>query len=228
MTHNRCHSQLRSTHLTLHAIAIPARTQPAQGLLVMLHGWGANAQDVAALASYVNLPEYQFIFPEAPFPHPYSTTGKKWYGFPDDYDFRSRDDFQTKVDLLQSRQQLIDWLGSLEGETGIPLSHTVLAGFSQGGAMTLDVGLRLPFAALMVLSGYLHAPLQLETPPKSPVLMVHGTLDNVVPITAARQARDFLIAAGVNVDYQELVMGHEIQPIILQIVQSFIGKVPLF
>ncbi|MBD2460587.1 dienelactone hydrolase family protein [Oscillatoria sp. FACHB-1407] len=213
--------------MTLNAIAIPAKTQPAQGLLVLLHGWGANAQDVAALASYLKLPEYQFVFPDAPFPHPYNPTGKKWYGFPDDYDFCSRDDFQAKPDLLQSRQTLTDWLLSLESATGVPLNRTVLAGFSQGGAMTLDVGLRLPLAALMVLSGYLHTPLQLETPPVAPVLMVHGTLDNVVSITAARQARDSLIAAGVQLDYQEFVMGHEIQLEILQIMQSFIGKLPL-
>lgn len=218
---------MRSRPLTLNAIAIPAKTQPAQGLLVLLHGWGANAQDVAAIASYISLPNYHFLFPDAPFSFPYSPQGRMWYDFPEKYSFCSRDDFQSKVDLLESRQRLTDWLLSLESETTIPLSRTILAGFSQGGAMTLDVGLQLPLAALMVLSGYLHSPLPVAAAPASPILMVHGTMDAVVPVTAAQQARDSLMAIGATLDYQEFAMGHEIQPMILQIMQSFIGKLPL-
>jgi phospholipase/carboxylesterase len=193
----------------------------------MLHGWGANAQDVAAIASYLNLPDYQFILPNAPLPHPYSPQGRMWYGFPENYNFRHQSNFQTKADLLDSRKALTDYLLSLEPSTGVPLSRTVLAGFSQGGAMTLDVGLQLPLAALIVLSGYLHSPLQVKKA-SLPILMVHGTLDTVVPVSAARQSRDALMAIQAPVDYQEFAMGHEIQPIIVQIVQSFIGKTVLF
>ncbi|HEY9621260.1 MAG TPA: alpha/beta hydrolase [Crinalium sp.] len=213
--------------MSLQAIAIPAKSGKPKGLLVVLHGWGANAQDVAALASYLNLPDYQFIFPDAPLPHPYAPVGRMWYSFPNDYSFSSREDFQTKADLAESRRQLSEWLLSLEDVTGIPLSQTILGGFSQGGAMTLDVGLQLPVKALMVLSGFLHTPIQPKPETIPPILMVHGRQDPVVPIQAARQARDTLLGLGATVNYQEFDMGHEIQPIVLNIMQSFVGETAL-
>ncbi|WAL58086.1 alpha/beta hydrolase [Thermocoleostomius sinensis] len=214
--------------MSLQTIAIPPQRGQAQGLLVMLHGWGANAQDVSALASFLNLPNYQFVFPDAPFPYLYSPIGRVWYNFPENYTFLSNPEFYDQPELTQSRQQLIEWLRSLESTTGIPLSRTVLAGFSQGGAMTLDVGLKLPLAALMVLSGYIHAPARLAIGEGSasvpPVLMVHGRQDQVVPLAAAHQARDQLLALGVAVQYRELDMGHEIQPHVLRLMQSFIEE----
>lgn len=196
---------------------------------MILHGWGANAQDVAALASYLDLPNYHFIFPDAPFPYPYSTMGRVWYNFPENYAFLSAPDFYEQPELSESRKLLIDWLNSLERETGIPLSQTILGGFSQGGAMTLDVGFQLPLAALMVLSGYLHAPTQvmektLASKQFPPVLMVHGRQDQVVPLAASHQARDRLLALNIPVDYHELDMGHEIQPVVLSLMQSFIEE----
>lgn len=125
--------------------------------------------------------------------------------------------------LEQSRQMLIDWLKSLEDSTGVPLSRTILSGFSQGGAMTLDVGLRLPLAALVSLSGYLHSQPQpaVETS-LPPVLIVHGKQDTIVPIAAAQNARDSLTALGVTVKYQEFNMGHEILPQVLTLINSFV------
>lgn len=213
--------------MSLEAIAVHPQNQPAKGILVILHGWGANAQDVAALADFLQLPDYYLFFPNAPFPHPYSSEGRAWYSLPDTFNFRSSSNFQNQPELQASRQQLTDWLLSLEGKTGIPLDRTVLSGFSQGGAMTLDVGLKLPLAGLMVLSGYLHAPIAFPPgqPPRFPsVLMVHGRQDLVVPLLAAQQARDSLTALGVPLRYQELTMGHEIQPVVLGLMQSFMEE----
>jgi len=161
------------------------------------------------------------VFPDAPFPHPHNPVGKMWYGFPVGYDFRSQPDFQHQPDLVSSRQQLTDWLQGLVIETGIPLSNMILSGFSQGGAMTLDLGLRLPFAGLMVMSGYLHAP---PVPPDSPlpVLVVHGDQDPVVPIAAAQQTRNCLRQLDIPLQYHELDMGHEIQLDALQLMRRFV------
>lgn len=127
-------------------------------------------------------------------------------------------------DLVQSKQLLIDWLKSLEETTGIPLSRTILVGFSQGGAMTLEVGLTLPLAGLIVLSGYLH-PMTLSAESDfPPVLIVHGKQDYVVPLRAAHYTRDTLINLGVAVQYQEFDMGHGIEPAVLELVRSFIGQ----
>ncbi len=199
-----------------------------KGLLVGLHGWGANGQDVAGVAAYLNLPSYQFAFPDAPFPFPYGGPGRVWYNFPANYSFASRSDFAHNPELKSSRQQLTEWLRSLESQTGIPLSRTVLAGFSQGGAMTLDVGLQLPLAAIMILSGYLHTPIDLPQPidpAKLPqVVMLHGRSDQVVPLRAAHEARDRLTELGIPVLYEELDMGHEISMSVLSRMQSFIEE----
>lgn len=147
-----------------------------------------------------------------------------WYDLPDRYSFQSAPDFGSQPQVMESRQQLTKWLKSLSEDVGVPLTHTVLGGFSQGGAMTLDVGSQLPLAGLMVLSGYLHAPLQAALP-LPPLLMVHGRQDPVVTIVAAHQAREAVTQAGTDVDYHELDMGHEIRPEILSFMQSFIGRV---
>lgn len=199
--------------MPLNVITIPAKnSQPPAGVIVALHGWGANGQDLASVAPLLSLPEYEFLFPDAPFPHPYSSVGKAWYDFQ-----------QNKAGYAESRQMLLDLLTSLESRTGVPLSRTILSGFSQGGAMTLDVGLELPLAGLVCLSGYLH-PLSLENKDNSfpPVLIVHGKQDSVVPLTAAVKARDTLSGMGVKVQYHEFNMGHEVIPAVLGLMRSFV------
>ncbi|MCL6434687.1 MAG: alpha/beta hydrolase [Leptolyngbyaceae cyanobacterium HOT.MB2.61] len=203
----------------------PASGRVAEGLIVILHGWGANAQDVLGLASFINLPNFQMVFPDAPFVHPHAPGGRMWYDFTPEFNFQSTPGFYNRPDLTTSRQSLTHLLNSLPEQTGIPLSHTVLGGFSQGGAMTLDVGLNFPLAGLMVLSGYLHAPLQPKATSFPPVLMVHGRQDIVVPLAAARQARESLNALGVDLRYQEFDMGHEIQPLVLEQMRNFIKEV---
>jgi phospholipase/carboxylesterase len=218
----------RSKPLSLKTISISAKNGQPKGLLVMLHGWGANAQDVAGLSAYLDLPDYQFLFPDAPFPHPYTSTGRMWYGLPSDYSFFSNPAFRDQPELKESRSLLLNWLRSLEGSTGVPLTQTILGGFSQGGAMTLDIGLDLPLAGLMVLSGYLHAPLQPAGSPSPiavpPTLIVHGQQDEVVPLAAAQNVRQSLLNLGASVQYFEENMGHEIQPVVLSHMQSFIEE----
>jgi phospholipase/carboxylesterase len=200
---------------TLEFLKFPSQTEP-QGLVVTLHGWGADANDVASLFPHFNLPNYQFLFPHAPYPYPYGTSGKAWY------DLRSENMF---AGLPESRQLLIDWLLSLENETGIPLNRTILSGFSQGGAMTLDVGLNLPLAGLVVMSGYLHPSVKtLEKRDFSPTLIMHGTQDQVVPIEDAIKAKEVTENLGVNVEYHEFEMGHEIGLEMLNVFRNFVVK----
>ena len=201
---------------TLDAISLPPNSgEKPTNLLIMLHGWGANYQDLAPLASMLNLPGFAYIFPNAPFEHPQVPGGRAWYAL----------ETEEYTGLTESKQILRDWLLSLPNSTGISLENTIMTGFSQGGAMTLDVGFTLPLAGLCSLSGYLHYPPQKqnESVEFPPVLIVHGTQDPVVPIEAAQQAREKLTAMGVEVKYQEFAMGHEIQPPVLTLMQEFIN-----
>ena len=176
--------------MTLDAISLPPLGgSPPERLLVVLHGWGANAEDLASLAAYLQLPSYQLLFPNAPLPHPHAPNGRAWYALEE----------EGYPGLAESRQQLADWLRLLAVSTGIPATHTVLAGFSQGGAMALDVGLRLP-----------------------PVLIVHGHHDPVVPINAAQQAQQVLKELGILVTYHEFAMGHEVTPAVLKVLREFL------
>ncbi len=186
-------------------------------MIVTLHGWGANAEDVASLLPFFRLPNYQFVFPDAPYPHPNSEVGRAWY------DLRMENMFEG---LAESRQLLTDWLQSLESITGVPLSRTILSGFSQGGAMTLDVGLQLPLAGLIVMSGYLHP--EVATANQSsfpPTLIMHGRKDQVVPLEAALKARKAVEALGVATQYHEFDMGHEISPQMLEVLRNFVVNV---
>ncbi|MFM9267351.1 alpha/beta hydrolase [Tychonema sp. BBK16] len=199
--------------MSLKFIKIPSTTdREPVALIIALHGWGANARDLTSLAPAFNLPDYQFVFPDAPFPHPQVPGGKMWY------DLQGND----SKGLLESRQLLKDFLLSLESSTGVPLSRTILGGFSQGGAMTLDVGLTLPLAGLICLSGYLHSMSPVAGSVLPPVLIVHGTQDSVVPVSAAIRARDSFTAWGASVQYHEFPMGHEIQPEVVDIMRSFV------
>lgn len=195
----------------------------ASKLFIGLHGWGANAQDLAALADYLPLSNYQMAFPDGPLPHPMAPNGRMWYSFPADYRFQMFEDVEPKADLIKSRQLLKDWLMQVTQEAEIPFEQTVLAGFSQGGAMAMDVGLQFPFAGVLVLSGYLHSP---PSPHAhlGPVLMVHGRQDAVVPVQKAREARDRLIAEEVKLTYQEFDMGHAISPLVIEQIKTFCGQ----
>ena len=200
---------------TIEAIsAIPNDTQPTY-LLVVLHGWGANYQDFVPFAKVLNLPGFGYLFPNAPFAHFQVPGGRAWYAL-ENRDFTG---------LAESRQLLLDWLTSLEASTGVPLERTIMAGFSQGGAMTLDVGLTLPLAAVCSFSGYLHYEPQVQLKKTYPPnIVIDGRQDSVVPIQAAVKAKDELSKIGVKVQYHEFEMAHEVRDEAIALFQQFINQ----
>jgi phospholipase/carboxylesterase len=204
----------------LDIIFVPARTDAPIGTIVVLHGWGANNQDLGDLVPYFKLPEYQFLFPNGIFDHEYSDEGKMWYSFTGAGQLTQ----SSVTQLATSRQTLSEWVQSLPDSTGITLDRTWIAGFSQGGAMTLDIGLDLPVAGLIVLSGYLHPDRAKPSQTAPPVLIVHGRQDDVVPIRAAQKSQETLTQWGVDVQYQEFDMGHSIVPEVLDVVRNFVTK----
>jgi phospholipase/carboxylesterase len=186
----------------------------------MLHGWGANAADLLGLAPYLRLSNFSMVFPDAPWPHPQVPGGLMWYGFPFAYDFRQPHDFDPQEDLQTTRQILQGWLHELSQTSQIPLERTILAGFSQGGAMNLDIGPQLPLAGQIVLSGYLHSEAKAPVSDRK-LLMVHGLFDPVVPFTKAQAARAALQEKGQLVDFHGISMGHEILPEVIQLISAF-------
>ncbi|MEL7332619.1 MAG: dienelactone hydrolase family protein [Cyanobacteria bacterium J06560_2] len=205
----------------LKAIALTPKNAN-EGLIVLLHGWGANARDVAGLIEAINMinTPVRALLPDAPFAHPTVPGGRAWYGFPANYDFVRSHDFETQTDLQESRQRLTDWMKSLPEQTGIPLEKTIMGGFSQGGAMTLDVAPQLPLAAMLVLSSYSHSPIAQCVTPR-PVLLLHGRQDPVVPLAKAQDTKSQLEQQNLSVEYHEFDMGHEVSLDALKVASTF-------
>lgn len=200
---------------TIEAISVMPSQDQLNYLLVMLHGWGANYQDFVPFAKLLNLPGFGYLFPNAPFEHFQVPGGRAWYALEN----------QEFDGLDTSRELLLTWLTSLASSTGVPQERTILAGFSQGGAMTLDVGLTLPFAAICSFSGYLHYQPESRLTTSSnlpPTLIIHGQQDPVVPLEAAQTARTKLSQIGVNVQYYEFPMGHEVKDPAIATFKQFI------
>lgn len=200
----------------LKVITISTPSTP-KGIVVALHGWGANAQDLAALAPVLGLANYLILVPDAPFDR--SQGGKMWY----DFQTSSSNQIQTSRSLLKN---YLESIATMDIPKNIPV---FLLGFSQGAAMTLDVGLNqtlaVKLAGLICLSGYLHpdiAKVSSEISAIPPVLIIHGIQDLVVPITASQSAKITLTKWGAKVNYFELKMGHEINGEAIALVRKFI------
>jgi len=205
----------------LGVISIPPwQPDPAGGKnLVLLHGWGSNAQDLAALQDYFAPQGWHLYCLNGIFAHPHAPGGWMWYDL----------EHPDWSGLVESRQVVRDWVEALPTASGVPLSRTVLGGFSQGAALSLDVGLSLPLAGLMILSGYLHPSLAMEkiADPPPQILVVHGRQDTIVPIQAAREIQSFLQGSPhpLAITYKEMDAGHEVSYQGLQEMEGFLGGV---
>jgi phospholipase/carboxylesterase len=182
--------------MSLTAIQMPAVPSP-RGLVVLLHGWGANAQDVVDLIPALDLPGVRFACPNGPMNHPHTPEGRMWY------DLESQD-----WDGLEAgRSQLSAWLDECISTSGVPQEKVILAGFSQGGAMALEVGLARSLAGLVIFSGYLHPHLKNLSRggiTSSPILVLHGEQDSVVPFEAALETQRLLTSLEANLQFQSL------------------------
>ena len=142
--------------------------------LVLLHGWGANADDLRPLGEALQQchPDpLDVVALDAPEPHP-EPPGRQWYSlFPAQWQ-----EVPAAVDSLRTRLIQLDG-----GEQA--LASTVLFGFSQGGAMALHVGCSLDLAGVISCSGYPH-PGWVPPAAHPPVMLLHGEQDSIVPFMA--------------------------------------------
>lgn len=186
--------------------------------VIWLHGLGASGAQLAPLLPQLDLsacPPIRFILPSAP---SMPVTFKGGAVVPAWYDLPSADSMAWEDEAgLRASQSVIHALIGAERMRGIRSERIVLAGFSQGCAMTLQTGLRYPepLAGLICLSGYLplrdtvvgerHAANQ-----QTPVFMAHGTLDQVVPLTYAEASRDILTELDYLIDWHEYPIEHSV------------------
>jgi phospholipase/carboxylesterase len=189
---------------------------PATATVVLLHGLGADGWDFVPIVGELRLPmPVRFIFPHAP---ERPVTVNAGYVMRAWYDIRSftPEGRADAAGLAESVQRVNRYL-EMEAERGISTDRTVLAGFSQGGAVALSAGLRFPrqLAGLLALSTYLPFPARLGAERSSanadvPILMCHGRMDPIVKIGMGLEARAALEAQGYPVEWHEYPMEHEV------------------
>ncbi len=186
--------------------------------VLWLHGLGADGHDFAPMVPELvrpGWPAIRFIFPHAPQRAVTINGGMRMRAW---YDIRDAD-FGSRADTVGVEQSIVqvDALIAREAVRGIPASRLILAGFSQGGAITLAAGLRRrePLAGLIALSTYL--PLHERAAQDcvgpaitQPVFMAHGAQDPVVPYSAGEQSAALLRQLGFSIDWHRYPMAHSV------------------
>jgi phospholipase/carboxylesterase len=186
--------------------------------VIWLHGLGADGNDFLPIIPVLTAPDWpalRFVFPHAPV-MPVTVNGgvrmRAWY------DIKGMDiaDKQDEAGIRAS-MRAVEALIEREIERGVPSEQIILAGFSQGGAIALSLGLRLarPLAGIVALSTYLPLAEALagersQANADTPVFWGHGSMDPVVPQVLGEQSRDVLKALGHAVEWHSYPMPHQV------------------
>lgn len=201
--------------------------------VIWMHGLGADGNDFAPIVQEMDLsscPPIRFVFPHAP-SIPVTVNGghvmPAWYDI-SGFNRMDRQDDQG----IQKSELAIQALIANEVARGIPCERIVLAGFSQGCAMALHTGLRLPhrLAGVMALSGYLpladrFASERHAANAHTPVFMAHGTQDPVVLFERGEASRDTLVKLGYLVQWHAYPMPHSVHPHEIADMAAFLAQV---
>ena len=207
----------------LHAVVRrPSVPSEFPKILVLLHGLGADEQDLIGLAP--NLDPTLFVV-SVRAPHSYGS-GYAWFSV----EWNANGIHPNGEQALESRELLLDTLASLPEDLGVPNSDIIMGGFSQGAMMSLGVALIRPdlVKGVVLMSGRLmpefvpvSAPSELS---EVPFLVQHGISDAVLPIEGSRDIRNKLKGYGCDVTYIEYPMAHTISQESLEDIHEWITE----
>jgi phospholipase/carboxylesterase len=204
----------------------------AAGIVVFLHGYGADGNDLLGLADVLepHLPGVAFVAPDAPERCVVGGGGYQWFPIPW-IDGSAQE--AAEAGLVAAAEDLNGFLDTRMAEEGLTPEQLVLVGFSQGAMISLHVAPRRPaaVAGVVAISGRLLRPEVLadEAVVKPPVLLIHGDQDPVVPFADMAKAGDALAAAGFPT-YGHVMQGtgHGIAPdglgVALQFIKERLGR----
>jgi phospholipase/carboxylesterase len=198
--------------------ALEIQTAPSpDAAVIWLHGLGADGYDFEPVVPELRLPAWlrvRFVFPHAPVRPVTLNMGMPMRAW---YDILQLGGGAEDAAGIRASQALVEGLVERELGRGVPARRVVLAGFSQGGAIALQTGLRYSerLGGILALSTYLPlaARLAAERSPANrdlPIFMVHGTLDPMIPIARARESHAALQALGYAVEWREYAMPHSV------------------
>ena len=198
-------------------IEIETAPQPTASV-IWLHGLGADGRDFVPIVPELRLPSdlaVRFVFPHAPHRPVTINRGyvmRAWYDIAETEFGRQEDEAG-----IRESEQTVRGLIQREIERGISSERIVLAGFSQGGAVVLHTGLRLPqrLAGILALSTYLPLADTLKAEAHQanadvPIFMAHGTDDPIIPLALGESSADLLTRRGANLEWRTYEMEHSV------------------
>lgn len=191
----------------------PKKTEDKNPLLLLLHGYGSNEEDLFSFAS--ELPQdYYVISVRAPYDlQPY---GHAWYAIHFDAD---ENKFSDNEQAKESVQLIAEFIDQIAQKYPIDLQNINLIGFSQGAILSYATALTYPekIAKVVALSGYFNQDIVPEVINNNAIshlkfFISHGTVDQVIPVDWARKAKPALENLGLSVVYHEYPVGHGVAP----------------
>ncbi len=220
----------------LPSVKIETGPQP-EFAVIWLHGLGADGHDFEPIVPELKLdqsPAVRFIFPHAP-KRPVTINGgmemRAWYDIYFTGDSGAETFKGNQDHIKESAKQLTDLIEH-EVASGIPPNHIILAGFSQGGAISLYAGLRYdkPLAGMLALSTYLPMPETLadEGAPANktiPMFMAHGLQDATIPIAVGKATEEKMTQAGHNIEWHQYPMAHSVSTDEIQDISVWLKKI---
>lgn len=215
------------------AVVLTPAASAVNASVIWLHGLGADGYDFVPIVSELRLPAplaIRFIFPHAPVRPVTVNNGmamRAWYDIKEFSAKGREDDAGTRESA-----RMVEALIAQEQKQGIAPNRTVIAGFSQGGAVALHVALRhsARLAGLLALSTYLPLRESLATEGSAanrdlPILMCHGVQDPVLPLALGEASRDALEAAGYGVEWKTYPMPHAVCPEEIADISTWLARV---
>ena len=174
------------------------------GVIFLLHGFGANMRDLVDIAPMINQKDFIYIFPNAPFEINSGFNQKAYSWF----------DFDNLNEIKESEKILENTIEESLGLFNIDKDKIYLGGFSQGGMMTMhaDIIHQNLFSGLLILSSTIisQIDLNIDLSINPRVFLAHGVNDSIISIKQGQETHRKLISKGLNVEYHEYEMGHQI------------------
>jgi phospholipase/carboxylesterase len=198
----------------MQAVEIETGPNPV-GAVIWLHGLGADGHDFEPIVPELGLERpVRFIFPHAPIRPVTINMGMRMRAWYDIFQFGGGPEDAAGI---RDSQKILEGLIAEETRRGLTPKQIVLAGFSQGGAIVLQTGLRHPerLAGILALSTYvpLASTLEAEASPANrdiPIFTAHGEFDDLIPIRRAEASRELLVRLGYKVEWHSYPMPHSV------------------
>lgn len=196
-----------------HLVREPKIKKEKSPVIIMLHGYGSDANDLFSFSS--ELPEeYYVISAQAPYPLP--PYGNAWYAINFD---NSGGKFSDDVQAIESRKKILKFIDEIIENYAIDPDNVTLLGFSQGSILSYAVALSHPekIKNVIALSGYINEDILVEGYQnndfsKLSIYSSHGSQDQVIPVSWARRNPEILKRLNIDHKYSEFPVGHGVAP----------------